>query len=166
MTIFDYAVLGVLLASVLLSVFRGAVRELLSLAGWVVAFMAARSLSVDLAPMIPPSIEDELLRMSVAFVAIFLAVLVAMGLIAMLLSALIKTVGLGFIDRMLGSVFGLARGLLIVLLVVLLAGTTTLPQEPLWQKAVLSKTLERAVELTLPWLPQELSKRIHYEKKR
>ncbi|MEI8384759.1 MAG: CvpA family protein [Nitrosomonadaceae bacterium] len=166
MTIFDYAVLGVLLASVLLSVFRGAVRELLSLAGWVVAFMAARSLSVDLAPMIPPSIEDESLRMSVAFVAIFLTVLVAMGLIAMLLSALIKTVGLGFIDRMLGSVFGLARGLLIVLLVVLLAGMTTLPQEPLWQKAVLSKTLERAVELTLPWLPQELSKRIHYEKKR
>ncbi len=166
MTIFDYVVLGVLLASVLLSVFRGAVRELLSLAGWVVAFMASRSLSVDLAPMIPSSIEDESLRMSVAFVAIFLAVLVAMGLIAMLLSALIKTVGLGFIDRMLGSVFGLARGLLIVLLVVLLAGMTTLPQEPLWQKAVLSKTLERTVELTLPWLPQELSKRIHYEKKR
>ena len=166
MTIFDYAVLGVLLVSVLLSIFRGAVRELLSLAGWVVAFMAARSLSVDLAPMIPPSIEDESLRMSVAFVAIFLAVLVAMGLISMLLSALIKTVGLGFIDRMLGSVFGLVRGLLIVLMVVLLAGMTTLPQEPLWQKALLSKTLETAVGLTLPWLPQELSKRIHYEKKR
>jgi membrane protein required for colicin V production len=128
--------------------------------------MAARSLSVDLVPMIPPSIEDESLRMSVAFVAIFLAVLVAMGLIAMLLSALIKTVGLGFIDRMLGSVFGLVRGLLIVLMVVLLAGMTTLPQEPLWQKALLSKTLETAAGLTLPWLPQELSKRIHYEKKR
>lgn len=166
MTIFDYAVLGVLLVSVLLSIFRGAVRELLSLVGWVVAFMAARSLSVDLVPMIPPSIEDESLRMSVAFVAIFLAVLIAMGLIAMLLSALIKTVGLGFIDRMLGSVFGLVRGLLIVLMVVLLAGMTTLPQEPLWQKALLSKTLETAAGLTLPWLPQELSKRIHYEKKR
>jgi membrane protein required for colicin V production len=89
-----------------------------------------------------------------------------MGLIAMLLSALIKTVGLGFIDRMLGSVFGLVRGLLIVLMVVLLAGMTTLPQEPLWQKALLSKTLETAAGLTLPWLPQELSKRIHYEKKR
>jgi membrane protein required for colicin V production len=166
MTIFDYAVLCVLLLSVLLSIFRGAVRELLSLAGWVVAFIAARSLSVDLVPMIPPSIEDESLRMSMAFVAIFLAVLVAMGLIAMLLSALIKTVGLGFIDRMLGSVFGLVRGLLIVLMVVLLAGMTTLPQEPLWQKALLSKTLETAAGLTLPWLPQELSKRIHYEKKR
>ena len=166
MTIFDYAVLGILLVSVLLSIFRGAVRELLSLAGWAVAFIAARSLSVDLVPMIPPSIEDESLRMSVAFVAIFLAVLVAMGLVAMLLSALIKTVGLGFIDRMLGSVFGLVRGLLIVLMVVLLAGMTTLPQEPLWQKALLSKTLETAAGLTLPWLPQELSKRIHYEKKR
>ncbi len=164
MTIFDYAVLGVLAVSMLLSVMRGAVRELLSLAGWVVAFMAAKSLAANFAPLLPASIEDESLRMSVAFVAIFLAALLAMGLVAMLASAMIKTVGLGLVDRLLGSLFGLVRGLLIVLLVVLSAGLTTLPQEPFWQKALLSKPLETAVQVMMPWLPQDLSERIHYGK--
>lgn len=164
MTIFDYAVLGVLAVSMLLSVMRGAVRELLSLAGWVVAFMAAKSLAANFAPLLPASIEDESLRMAVAFVAIFLAALLAMGLVAMLASAMIKTVGLGFVDRLLGSLFGLVRGLLIVLLVVLAAGLTALPQEPFWQKALLSKPLETAVQVMLPWLPQALSARIHYGK--
>lgn len=164
MTIFDYAVLSVLAVSMLLSVMRGAVRELLSLAGWVVAFMAAKSMAGNFAPLLPASIEDESLRMSVAFVAIFLATLLAMGLVAMLASAMIKTVGLGFVDRLLGSLFGLVRGLLIVLLVILSAGLTALPQEPFWQKALLSKPLETAVQVMMPWLPQALSERIHYGK--
>ncbi len=164
MTIFDYAVLGVLAVSMLLSVMRGAVRELLSLAGWVVAFMAAKSMAASFAPLLPASIEDESIRMSVAFIAIFLATLLAMGLVAILASAMIKTVGLGFVDRFLGSLFGLVRGLLVVLLIVLAAGLTTLPREPFWQKALLSKPLETAVTMMMPWLPQDLSARIHYGK--
>lgn len=166
MTIFDYAVLSVLVASVVLSVVRGAVRELLSLAGWVVAFMAANSLAAGFAPMLPASIDGELLRMSMAFMATFLSALLAMGLVTMLVSAMIKTVGLGFIDRLLGSLFGLARGLLVVLLIVLAAGLTTLPREPFWQKALLSKPLETAVTMLMPWLPQDLSERVHYERQR
>ena len=164
MTIFDYAVLGVLVASILLSVVRGAVRELLSLVGWVVAFMAANSLAAGFAPMLPASINGELLRMSLAFMAIFLSALLAMGFVTMLVSAMIKTVGLGFIDRFFGSLFGLVRGLLVVLLIVLSAGLTTLPQEPFWQKALLSKPLETAVKMMLPWLPQDLSELIHYKR--
>ncbi len=164
MTIFDYAVLGILAVSVLLSVMRGAVRELLSLAGWVVAFMAAKSLAASFVPLLPASIEDESIRMSVAFVAIFLATLLAMSLVAILASAMIKTVGLGFVDRFLGSLFGLVRGLLVVLLMVLAAGLTALPREPFWQKALLSKPLETAVTMMMPWLPQDLSARIHYGK--
>ncbi|MEK6708650.1 MAG: CvpA family protein [Pseudomonadota bacterium] len=166
MTIFDYAVLSVLVASLLLSVVRGAVRELLSLAGWVVAFMAANSLAAGFAPMLPANIDGELLRMSMAFIAIFLSALLAMGLVTMLASAMIKTVGLGFIDRLLGSLFGLVRGLLVVLLIVLAGGLTTLPQEPFWQKALLSKPLEAAVTMMMPWLPQDLSERVHYERQR
>ena len=164
MTIFDYAVVSVLVASILLSVVRGAVRELLALAGWVVAFMAANSLAAGFAPMLPASIDGESLCMLAASVAIFLSALLAMGLVTMLASAMIKTVGLGFIDRLFGSLFGLVRGLLVVLLIVLSAGMTTLPQEPFWQKALLSKPLETAVKMIMPWLPQDLSERIHYER--
>jgi membrane protein required for colicin V production len=164
MTIFDYAVLSVLVASVLLSVVRGAVRELLALASWVVAFMAANSLAPGFAPTLPAGIDGESLRMSVAFIAIFLSALLAMSLVTMLVSAMVKTVGLGLVDRLLGSLFGLVRGLLVVLLIVWSAGLTTLPQEPFWQKALLSKPLETAVKMMMPWLPQDLSEHIHYER--
>jgi membrane protein required for colicin V production len=87
-----------------------------------------------------------------------------MGLITMLISALVKTVGLGFADRFMGSLFGFARGLLVVLLMVLAAGFTALPQEPFWKKAVLSKPLEMAAMMVIPWLPRDLSKRISYVK--
>ena len=87
-----------------------------------------------------------------------------MSLIAMLISALVKSVGLGFADRFFGSLFGFIRGLLVVLLVVLGAGFTALPQEPFWQKALLSKPLETAAMFVIPWLPPDLSTRINYVK--
>jgi membrane protein required for colicin V production len=83
-------------------------------------------------------------------------------LIAMLISALVRTVGLGFADRFLGSLFGFVRGFLVVLLIVLAAGLTALPQEPFWRKAMLSKPLETVAMRVTPWLPQDLSKRINY----
>ena len=162
MTIFDYAVLAILVLSVLLSVVRGVVRELLSLAGWVVAFMVANSFAAGFAPMLPSVISGEWLRMLLAFAALFLSALLAMGLITMLTSAVVKSVGLGFADRFFGSLFGLVRGLLVVLLMVLAAGLTELPREPFWRKALLSKQLETAAMMVAPWLPQDLSKRINY----
>ena len=164
MTIFDYCVLAILVISILLSVVRGVVREILSLVGWIVAFMVANSFSAGLAPMLPSDIDGETLRMVLAFSALFLSALLAMSLIAMLISALVKTVGLGFADRFLGSLFGFIRGLLVVLLIVLAAGFTALPQEPFWQKALLSKPLETAAMLVIPWLPPDLSTRINYAK--
>jgi membrane protein required for colicin V production len=162
MTIFDYSVLAILVLSVLLSVVRGVVRELLSLAGWIIAFMAANSFAAGFAPMLPSMISGESLRMILAFAALFLSALVAMGLVAMLTSAVVKSVGLGFADRFFGLLFGFIRGLLVVLLIVLAAGLTALPQEPFWRKALLSKPLETAAMRLTPWLPQDLSKRINY----
>ncbi|SFN97765.1 CvpA family protein [Nitrosospira briensis] len=164
LTIFDYSVLAILVLSILLSMVRGVVREILSLAGWVVAFMVANSFAAGFAPLLPSGISGESLRLLLAFAALFLSSLLAMGLITMLISALVKTVGLGFADRFMGSLFGFARGLLVVLLMVLAAGLTALPQEPFWKKAVLSKPLEMAAMMVIPWLPRDLSKRISYVK--
>jgi membrane protein required for colicin V production len=162
MTIFDFVVLIIFVVSVLLSIVRGIVRESLSLAGWVVAYMAAKIFAKDFMTVLPLSITDESLRMVISFVAVFLAVLIVMSMMTMLASALIRTVGLGSADRLLGALFGFARGLLVVLLLVLSAGLTTLPQEPFWQKALLSKPLETGVIMIMPWLPRGLSRRINY----
>lgn len=162
MTIFDFVVLIIFVVSVLLSIVRGIVRESLSLAGWVVAYMVAKIFAKDFMSVLPLSITDESLRMVISFTAIFLAVLIVMSMLTMLASALIRTVGLGSADRLLGALFGFARGLLVVLLLVLSAGLTTLPQEPFWQKALLSKPLETGVIMIMPWLPRGLSRRVNY----
>ncbi len=162
MTIFDFVVLIIFVVSISISVVRGIVRESLSLAGWVIAYMIAKAFAKDFVSMLPLSITGDSLRVLISFSALFLSVLLVMSLITILSSALVKTVGLGSVDRLFGAFFGLARGLLAVLLLVLLAGLTTLPQEPFWQKALLSKPLEAGVIMTMPWLPQDLSKRINY----
>jgi len=164
MTIFDYAVLAILVLSILLSVVRGVVRELLSLAGWVIAFMVASSFAAAFSPMLPSAIIGDQFRGVLAFASIFLSALLAMGLLTMLISALVKTAGLGFADRFMGSLFGFARGMLVVLLAVLAAGFTTVPQEPFWKKAVLSAPLETVAMMIIPWLPQDLSRHINYVK--
>ena len=162
MTIFDFVVLIIFVVSISISVVRGIVRESLSLAGWVIAYMVAKAFAKDFVSMLPLSITGDSLRVLISFSALFLSVLLVMSLVTILSSALVKTVGLGSVDRLFGAFFGLARGLLAVLLLVLLAGLTTLPQEPFWQKALLSKPLEAGVIMTMPWLPQDLSKRINY----
>ena len=164
MTIFDYAVLAILVLSILLSVVRGVVRELLSLAGWVIAFMVASSFAAAFSPMLPSAIIGDQFRGVLAFASIFLSALLAMGLLTMLISALVKTAGLGFADRFMGSLFGFARGMLVVLLAVLAAGFTTVPQEPFWKKAVLSAPLETVAMMIIPWLPQDLTRHINYVK--
>jgi membrane protein required for colicin V production len=163
MTLFDIAVLVVVGLSVLLSVIRGLVREVLALSAWVVAFLAANVLSGQAARWMPEAIASEELRLLAAFLAIFVIVLLAVSTLALMASRLVKSAGLGLEDRLLGVVFGLARGLLVVMVVVLLAGLTTLPRQPVWRNAILSDPLEAFALDMKPWLPADLAKRISYD---
>lgn len=163
MTILDYVVLGIIFVSILVSIMRGFVREILSLAGWVIAFMAAGSFAGQFEPMLPSSITGESLRILIAFVVVFISVLLVMMLVTMLLSSAIKSVGLGFIDRLLGAFFGFLRGFVVVMILVLIAGLTGLPKQPFWQQALLNRPLETAAMEVVAWLPNEISQRISFE---
>lgn len=163
MTILDYVVLGIIFVSILVSIMRGFVREILSLAGWVIAFMTAGSFAGQFEPMLPSSITGESLRILIAFVVVFISVLLVMMLVTMLLSSAIKSVGLGFIDRLLGAFFGFLRGFVVVMILVLIAGLTGLPKQPFWQQALLNRPLETAAMEIVAWLPNEISQRISFE---
>ena len=162
MTWFDYAVLAIIGISVLLSIIHGFVRETLALASWIVAFLVAQSCAANVASWLPATLTNPSLRLLAAFVAVFLVILIAMTVLAIIISRLVKGVGLGGIDRLLGAVFGLVRGLVIVMVVVLLAGLTTLPRQPVWQHAALSAPLEALANAIKVWLPYDLSKHINY----
>lgn len=162
MTVFDYAVLIVIGVSILLSVMRGFLREVMALLSWVVAFWVANLYTAPFAPMLPASIPTPELRLLAAFVALFLATLLVMTLISITVGHFLKAIGIGPWDRALGAVFGFARGMVMVLVLVLLAGLTSLPKAPMWKNAMFSSPLETLVMQFKPWLPAELAKRLNY----
>ena len=163
MTGFDYAVLAIVGVSVLLSIMRGFVREVLALISWVVAFIVARLYALELVPLLPEAIPNEELKMLAAFLIVFLTTLLLCSLLAIALSHIFKKVGLGWIDRGLGAVFGILRGVLVVCVLVLLAGFTGLPRDPMWRNAMFAAPLEAAVLAQLSWLPADIAKHVKYD---
>jgi membrane protein required for colicin V production len=163
MTLFDYTVLFIIGSSVLVSVVRGFTREALSLLGWVLAFLLANMLSGVVSEWFAPLIKDATLRVLVAFVAVFVVTLVLASIGAMMASRLLKNAGLGLEDRLLGGFFGFARGLLIVLALVLVSGLTALPKQPVWSDAVLSPPLEALAAALKPWLPGAAARYLSYD---
>jgi membrane protein required for colicin V production len=163
MTPFDYAVLAIVGVSILISVMRGLVREVLALVAWAAAFVVATLFSGQVAAVLPVAIPSDELRLLTGFLIVFVGVLIAMSIGAMLISRLVKGAGLGFEDRMLGALFGFVRGALVVMVLVLLAGLTALPRDPIWRNAMLSSPLEAFALYLKIWLPGDLSKRIKYD---
>jgi membrane protein required for colicin V production len=163
MTLFDYAVLAIVGASVLLSVLRGFVREVISLGAWLAAFAAASLLGGLVASWLTNSIKDDSIRALVAFGGVFVLTLIGMSVLGMFASGLMKKAGLGLEDRLLGGFFGFARGLVIVMVLVLLAGLTRLPRQPAWTDAILSPPLEALAGAARPWLPQILAGNVSYD---
>lgn len=163
MTIIDYAMLAIIALSVLFGAIRGLVREVLSLVAWIAAFVAANFLAGEFAQLLPQGWATEELRLLVGFMAVFLVVLVAMSVLAILASKLVKSAGLAWEDRAFGGGFGLVRGLLVVLILALLVGLTSLPRQPVWRNAVLRMPLEASAQYVNTWLPARLSQRIKYD---
>ena len=162
MTLFDYLTIFVLIASIIISTMRGVVREVLSLASWVAAFLAANAYGETLAQWLPVAIPGALTRLIIAFVVLFIGTRLLMGLLILAAEALIRAGGLSFVDRGLGSLFGLARGMLIVLTVVLLCGMTAIPQQPFWKDALLSPLAESAARTIKPFLPGEFARHVQF----
>ena len=142
MTWFDYAVIVIVIWSVILGWWRGFVYEVLSLLGWVIAYVVARWQAANLATLMPAGLGVDAIKVTVAFVLLFVATLIVSGIVVWMLSKLIKSIGLGWLDGLFGSLFGMLRGTLLVLMLVLLAGLTDLPKKPFWREAKLSKPLE------------------------
>lgn len=163
MTGFDYVVLGIIGISVLLSIMRGFVREVLALVSWIVAFIVAKLYTVELVPLLPEAIPNEALKMLAAFLILFLTTLLLCSLLAIALSQIFKKVGLGWVDRGLGAIFGVVRGVLIIGTLVLLAGFTALPKDPMWRNAMFAAPLEAMVTAILPWLPTDIAKHVKYD---
>jgi membrane protein required for colicin V production len=133
----DIVIPGIIAISALFSLMRGFVREALSLVGWLVAFWVALTFAQSLAELFLGGISPPSLRIVVAFAILFVITLVLTALVNRLAGQLVRHTGLTGTDRMIGMVFGIARGVVLVSVMVFLAGHTALPQDPWWQASAM-----------------------------
>ena len=157
LTGFDYAVIAVIVLSALRGAWRGLVAEVFALIGWIVAFVLAARYAGRLAPFIPANWPGgALTQWLVGFAAIAVGVIVVSSVGSALMGRLTEVTGLRSIDRSLGLLFGLARGVLLVLALYVAAGFTELPSYAFWRDALLRPYVEEGVQALKPFLPAPL----------
>ncbi|MFT4518573.1 MAG: membrane protein required for colicin V production [Halioglobus sp.] len=128
----DWVIIVVLTLSVLLSLWRGFVREAISLAGWVAAFIIANMFADEMAALLSQLIVNPTGRYVVAYAALFVITLVLATVLRRLAAQVVKVTGLSLLDRLLGTAFGFARGVIIILVAVYMLRQLLPPQELLW----------------------------------
>jgi membrane protein required for colicin V production len=156
----DYVILGIIAISILVGAIRGFVKEAFSLLVWAAAFVVAFQYSGALALHLESHIELPSVRTSLAFVGLFLLVLLIGGLMTFLVGKLVEKTGLSGTDRLLGGVFGGIRGLVIVLAVILGAGLTPVPQDPWWKQSRMIQSLMPLAEWTAQFLPDYIQEHL------
>ena len=154
----DWILLAVLGLSLLLGMWRGIVQEVLSLAGWVAAFYVSQMYAPLAAAWLPMEGSSQMLRYAAGFVAVFVAVLVATVLVSWVVKKLVSAVGLGPLDRLLGSLFGLMRGVVILLAVTVFVGMTPMRETDGWKQAQGAQWLQQFLHVLKPVLPADFGK--------
>jgi membrane protein required for colicin V production len=150
--------LVVLALSFLLGMWRGIVQEVLSLAGWVAAFYVSQMYAPAAAAWLPMEGSSQMLRYAAGFVVVFVAVLAATVLVSLVVKKLVSAVGLGPLDRLLGSLFGLMRGVVILLAVTVLVGMTPMRETEDWKQAQGALWLQQLLHVLKPVLPADFGK--------
>jgi len=156
----DYILLMIVALSALYSVFRGFVREILSLISWVLAFWIAIKFSPELAESFSGYIAIPEIRFITAFLLIFLAIMVGGIFLSRFIASLLQVGGLRAFDRLIGAGFGVARGLVIVTVLVLLGGQSPLTEEPVWQQSRMVPYLQKVATWASDRIPAEMLNRV------
>jgi len=151
----DWILLALLFASMLVGAWRGLVYEVLSVIGWIAAFLLAQVFAPDVAELLPMQKSDQTLRFAAAFVLVFIASVFAAGLISMLMKKLISAVGLRPVDRILGAVFGVFRGLILLLALSVVVHMTALQDTDWWLESKGAPVLMTLLKGLKPMLPEK-----------
>ena len=159
----DYATGAMFLASIAWGTWRGLLREIVAILGWVIAFLAAGLFSGPLSERLQDLIQVSQLRVIAAYVSIFVGALVVTTIAGLVVARLAQAAGLGGLDRLLGAGFGVLRGVLILVVFALLAGLTPLPRQAAWTSSFSGPVLVIAAKVAIPWLPQSLTQKISFE---
>ncbi|MEY3637639.1 MAG: Colicin production protein [Pseudomonadota bacterium] len=151
----DWILLALLAASMLLGALRGLVYEVLSVMGWIAAFLLAQWFAPTVSEKLPMQGSGETLRFAAAFVLVFIASVFAAGLISALMKKLISAVGLRPVDRILGAIFGAFRGLILLLALSVVVHMTALHESEWWLESKGGPMLMTLLKGLRPMLPEK-----------
>lgn len=158
MGLMDWVLLAVLVFSALLGLWRGLVYEVLSVAGWVAAFVLAQAFAVDVAQMLPMEGASPALQIAAGFALVFIAVAFAGGLVAWLVRKLVTSVGLRPVDRVLGGAFGVLRGVVMLLGFAVVVNMTQLQRSEWWRTSATGAVLTVTLHELKPLLPEAVAR--------
>ena len=158
----DIGILVIFGLSIAIGLWRGFIKEVFALAVWIAALWLAFQFSGVLAEMIGDVVSLPSARTALAFVGIFLAVLLVGALLTWLLGKLVESTGLSGTDRLLGAVFGAVRGLALVILIILVIGFTPMTQDPWWQASAAIDALLPLTEWVAGFLPESVSEHLEF----
>lgn len=158
----DYAIVGILALSVLIGLWRGFVSEVLALGVWIAAVWVAWMFGGQVAGLFEHSVSLPSARMLLGYGICFIGVLILGALLRFVMHKLVEGTGLSGSDRILGMAFGLARGVLVVVLVVMLLGFTPFPRDPWWKQSQLLPSFRSAAQWLAVRLPDNLEKYIDF----
>ncbi len=156
MSTVDLVLLGLVVLSLVIGLWRGFVKEVFALVVWVVAFGAAFLFSGNFTALLEPYVTVPSARQGLAFLGVFLVVLFIGGLLTWAVGKLVEKTGLSGTDRLLGAVFGVARGLVLVLGLILAAGFTPVPADPWWGESRVIQSLLPLAEWAGGFLPESV----------
>ena len=159
----DYAIIAIIALSVIVGTLRGFIKEVFSLAVWAAAFLVAYHFSGDVADLMASAVTLPSARTAMGFAGLFIAVLLVGGLINYLLGKLVETTGLSGTDRLLGGVFGAARGLALVVVLLLVCGFTPIPADPWWKDSATIQRMIPLVDWAAALLPESVSEHLDFE---
>jgi membrane protein required for colicin V production len=154
----DLALLAVLFLSTVLGLWRGLVYEVISVAGWVAAFVLAQAYAEPAGLWLPGEGFSPSLRMAAGFVLVFIGAAFAAGLVAWVVKKLVESVGLRPVDRILGAGFGLVRGGVLLLALAVVVSMTPLKAHALWNGSSGAGVLSVALHEIRPLLPPAMAR--------
>ena len=158
----DYAIIGLVGISLVIGLLRGFIKEAFSLVMWIAAIWVGLNFSREFSLFLESVISLPAARIAAAFAILFFSTLLLGGIIEFLLGELVKKTGLTGADRFVGMVFGIARGLLVVAVCIMLAGLTPLPEDPWWQESVLIPPFQSLAIWLRDHLPSGISGYLNY----
>ena len=156
----DIVIIAIFAMSALIGIYRGLVKEILSVASWVLAAFAAFQFGEQASEYIKPYVKQEPLDLAIAYVAVFLVSLILFSIISHIISQVFESSGMKGVDRSIGSLFGILRAAAVIVALILVGRFMAMDNQQWWIDSKFIPYFEPLVDWFKSYLPADIISKI------